>query len=155
MPVSGLDESAPRRARIGGAEFAWIEASPGQTGEPPRVWIHGFTGHRDDFIGVVPELARKRRVIAPDLRGHGDSIGIAGVYGWNFDQLVKDLIELLGADPCEQHLPRVRRITLANAEHHPHQENPRAWFEAVEAHLDDVDQAAHELAALRAKRSRA
>lgn len=85
MPVSGLDESAPRRTRIGEAEFAWIEASPGQTREPPRVWIHGFTGHRDDFIGVVPELSRKRRVIAPDLRGHGDSIGIAGVYGWNFD----------------------------------------------------------------------
>lgn len=295
MALSGLDESEPRRARIGGAEFAWIEASPAETREPPLVMVHGFTGHRDDFIGVLPELAKKRRVVVPDLRGHGDSVDTAGPYGWNFDQLVRDLVDLLdhfqiercdlfghsmggmltlrfalahperirslllmctapelpptlsrpgfeigadigdargidglqtlmekagrqdcsatiaawgerywlhhrrrlramtaqsfrgigtaffdfeslvdrlpeielptlvivgesdvdflpGADLFEQHLPRVERVTLADAEHHPHQENPRAWFDAVECHLDRVARAGHALAGIASER---
>jgi pimeloyl-ACP methyl ester carboxylesterase len=289
MPVSGIDESQPSRVRIGDAEFAWIEASPTETSEPPLVLIHGFTGHRDDFIGVLPELSQKRRVIAPDLRGHGDSSAREGAYGWNFDQLVIDLVDLLdhleidrcdlfghsmggmltlrfalahperirtlvfmctapelpntlsragfeigadigdargieglqelmekasrrdcsdmiagwgerywlhhrrrlramtpqsfrgigsaffdseslvhrlaeieaptlvivgesdvdfvpGADLFEQHLPRVKRLTLPEAEHHPHQENPSAWFSAMETHLDGADQAVNPLA---------
>ncbi len=281
MPVSGLDESEPRRARIGDAQFAWIEEGTARASEPPLVMVHGFTGHRDDFIEVAPELARKRRVIAPDLRGHGNSDANPGIYGWTFDQLMKDLIELFdhleiercdllghsmggmltlrfalahperirsllfmctapelpdtldgaafetgaeiadargmdglqalmekasrrdssetiagwgerywlhhrrrlcamtpqsfrgigtaffeseplvdrlaeieaptlvivgesdvdflpGADLFEHNLPSVTRITLADAEHHPHQENPNAWYAAVEAHLDGV-----------------
>lgn len=296
MALSGLDESEPRRVRIGGAEFAWIEASPAETREPPLVMVHGFTGHRDDFIGVLPELAKKRRVVVPDLRGHGDSVDAAGPYGWNFDQLVRDLVDLLdhfqiercdlfghsmggmltlrfalahperirslllmctapelpptlsrpgfeiGADICdargidrlqtlmekagrqdcsatiaawgerywlhhrrrlramtaqsfrgigtaffdfeslvdrlseielptlvivgesdvdflpgadlfERHLPRVERVTLADAEHHPHQENPRAWFDAIEGHLDRVARASHELAGIASERT--
>lgn len=296
MALSGLDESEPRRARIGGAEFAWIEASPAETREPPLVMVHGFTGHRDDFIGVLPELAKKRRVVVPDLRGHGDSVDAAGPYGWNFDQLVRDLVDLLdhfqiercdlfghsmggmltlrfalahperirslllmctapelpptlsrpgfeigadigdargidglqtlmekagrqdcsatiaawgerywlhhrrrlramtaqsfrgigtaffdfeslvdrlseieratlvivgesdvdflpGADLFERHLPRVERVTLADAEHHPHQENPRAWFDAIEGHLDRVARASHELAGIASERT--
>ena len=297
MPVSGLDESEPQRARIGGAEFVWIEESPAESSEPPLVLIHGFTGHRDDFIGVVPELAQKRRVIAPDLRGHGDSVVDAGVYGWNFDQLVRDVVDLLdhlGIDRCdlfghsmggmltlrfalahperirsllfmctapelpaslsrpgfeigaeigeargidflqelmekagrkdcsesiaswgerywlhhrrrlramtpesfrgigsaffdseslvdrlaeieaptlvlvgdsdvdflpgaelfEQHLRNVERLTLPDSEHHPHQENPRAWLAAVESHLDGVSQDANELANTASERIR-
>lgn len=296
MALSGLDESEPRRARIGGAEFAWIEASPAETREPPLVMVHGFTGHRDDFIGVLPELAKKRRVVVPDLRGHGDSVDAAGPYGWNFDQLVRDLVDLLdhfqiercdlfghsmggmltlrfalahperirslllmctgpelpptlsrpgfeigadigdargidglqtlmekagrqdcsatiaawgerywlhhrrrlramtaqsfrgigtaffdfeslvdrlseieratlvivgesdvdflpGADLFERHLPRVERVTLADAEHHPLQENPRAWFDAIEGHLDRVARASHELAGIASERT--
>jgi len=101
MPVSGLDESTACRARLAEGEFAWIDApdsSPGSAnvrGEAPLLLVHGFTGHRDDFIEIAPELSRKRRVIAPDLRGHGDSVGTAGSYGWSFDQLVKDLVDLL------------------------------------------------------------
>ncbi len=296
MALGGLDESEPRRARIGGAEFAWIEASPAETREPPLVMVHGFTGHRDDFIGVLPELAKKRRVVVPDLRGHGDSVDAAGPYGWNFDQLVRDLVDLLdhfqiercdlfghsmggmltlrfalahperirslllmctgpelpptlsrpgfeigadigdargidglqtlmekagrqdcsatiaawgerywlhhrrrlramtaqsfrgigtaffdfeslvdrlseielptlvivgesdvdflpGADLFERHLPRVERVTLADAEHHPHQENPRAWFDAIEGHLDRVARASHALAGIASERT--
>lgn len=269
-----------------------------ETSEPPLVLIHGFTGHRDDFISVVPELALKRQVIAPDLRGHGDSVAIEGGSGWNFDQLVKDLVDLLdhlgiercdlfghsmggmltlrfalthperirsllfmctapelpatlsrpgfeigadigdargidglqevmekagrrdcsetiagwgerywlhhrrrlramtpqsfrgigsaffdseslvdrlgeieaptlvivgesdvdflpGADLFERHLPRVKCLTLADAEHHPHQENPHAWFSAIETHLDGVRQGANELAGLASERTRA
>ncbi len=101
MPVSGIDESDPRRARLRGGEVVWIDESA-VTGaaapagrEPPLVLIHGFTGHRDDFIEVAPELARRRRVIAPDLRGHGDSEAKSGPCGFSFEQNIKDLIELL------------------------------------------------------------
>jgi pimeloyl-ACP methyl ester carboxylesterase len=289
MPVSGLDESEPERARIGDAEFTWIEEGAAGPTNPPLVLIHGFTGHRDDFIGVLPELARQRRVIAPDLRGHGDFDLASASYDWTFDQLVKDLVALLdhleiercdlfghsmggmltlrfalahperirsllfmctapelpatlgrrafeigadiadargmdglqelmekagredcsdtierwserywphhrrrlrsmtpdsfrgigtaffesqslvdrlaeikaptlvmvgeadvdflpGADLFEKNLPNVKRLTLADAEHHPHQENPKAWHAAIEAHLDGVQRAATPLA---------
>jgi pimeloyl-ACP methyl ester carboxylesterase len=62
---------------------------------------------------------------------------------------------LPGADLFEQHLPRVKRLTLEDAEHHPHQENPRAWFNAVEAHLDGVRQVANALADPAGERTRA
>ncbi len=101
MPVSGNDESEPRRAHIGDGEFKWIdqpissEAAPQRADSPPLLLVHGFTGHRDDFIEIAPELAKRRRVIAPDLRGHGDSYDQAGPYGWSFEQIVKDLVGLL------------------------------------------------------------
>lgn len=102
MPVSGVDESTPRFLQIGDAEFALIDSSPAETHEPPCLMIHGFTGHRDDFIGVVPRLSRERRVIVPDLRGHGDSVDKAGICGWSFDQLMKDVIGLLDALEIER-----------------------------------------------------
>ncbi len=118
MPVSGIDESEPRRARLADGRVAWIDEparspsrdafdrqpQPGRddaragrpaTKAPPLVLIHGFMGHRDDFIGVAPRLALGRRVIAPDLRGHGDSEANPGPFGWSFEQLVKDLLGLL------------------------------------------------------------
>ena len=287
MPVSGVDESEPQRANLGAGELAWVDLPCRDTNstEPPLVLLHGFTGHRDDFIEVLPRLAERRRVIAPDLRGHGNSVNQSGPHGWGFDQFVKDLIALLdhleiercdllghsvggfvalrfalahpervrtliflctapevpttlsktaleraadiadargieglqeivekagrpevsdtirgwgerywhhhrrrlgamspesyreigrafidspslverlstlthstlvlvgehdadwlpGADLFEQNLPRVDRITLDDAEHHPHQENSSAWLEAVEAHLAESAQQA-------------
>jgi len=47
---------------------------------------------------------------------------------------------LPGADLFENSLPHARRITLLDAEHHPHQENNSAWLAAVETHLDTVGQ---------------
>jgi pimeloyl-ACP methyl ester carboxylesterase len=95
MPASGLDHSKPHRARVGGMEMAWIEAGEARSGEPPLVLVHGFTGHRDDFLGVLEPLVEQRRVLVPDLRGHGDSSSEPGDLGWNFDQLINDLIAFL------------------------------------------------------------
>jgi len=64
-----------------------------------------------------------------------------------------DVDFLPGADLFEQHLPRVKRLTLPDAEHHPHQENPRAWFSAIETHLDDVGQATTALADIASERT--
>ena len=95
-PLSGLDESEPRFATTREGRFAWHEEGPHNT-TPPLLLLHGFTGHRDDFIGVMPRLARDRRVLAPDLRGHGDSENHAGRLGFSFEQLVNDLAAFLDA----------------------------------------------------------
>ncbi|HIF93882.1 MAG: alpha/beta hydrolase [Myxococcales bacterium] len=103
----GVDESEPCRDRVGESEFAWIDASAGEGTTPgalPLVLIHGFTGHRDDFVEVIPGLAQKRRVLVPDLRGHGDSEATPGPYGWGFEQMVKDLVDWLdhlGIERCD------------------------------------------------------
>lgn len=99
-PMTGVDESAPERVRIGDLELAWLELGPtapepAASPVPPLVLVHGFTGHRDDFIGIAPTLARHRRVIAPDLRGHGDSDSPAGASGYSFELLLRDLEGLL------------------------------------------------------------
>ncbi|MEM9175231.1 MAG: alpha/beta fold hydrolase [Myxococcota bacterium] len=93
-PATGFDESAPRFAQTTEGCVAYHEAG---TGEPALVILHGFTGHRDDFIGILPALGAGRRVLAPDLRGHGDSEAGPGASGWSFEQLVKDLLAFLDA----------------------------------------------------------
>ncbi len=48
-----------------------VDASSG--GGLPVVLLHGWTGSKEDFAAVVEPLAAQRRVIVPDLPGHGDS----------------------------------------------------------------------------------
>ena len=101
MPVSGVDESVPKVAETALGRVSWIEARPASAlaeDAVPLVLIHGFTGHRDDFIGVMSEIAelgQGRRVVVPDLRGHGNSDNKPGGLGWSFDQLVNDLVAFL------------------------------------------------------------
>lgn len=108
MPVSGIDESVFECARIGDVDLAWFEAGPTESSAdealPPLLLVHGFTGHRDDWIEVVPILAARRRTIAMDLRGHGDSKATSADSDYSFEQLVKDVIGLLdhlGIDRCD------------------------------------------------------
>jgi triacylglycerol lipase len=44
----------------------------GGAGEP-LVLLHGFGASRDNWIPVAKELARRFRIVAPDLPGYGDS----------------------------------------------------------------------------------
>lgn len=63
---AGLDK---RRARTSGGELAYLEAGDGE----PVLLLHGF--HLSSYLwrGLVPLLATRFRVIAPDLLGCGDS----------------------------------------------------------------------------------
>lgn len=45
----------------------------GNAGAPPLVLVHGGRDHCRNWDGVAGELRRDWHVIAPDLRGHGDS----------------------------------------------------------------------------------
>ena len=55
--------------------------------------LHGWSMRRDVFRPQVEGLSQQFRVIAADLRGHGDSSGFTN--GHEFDVLVDDLMELL------------------------------------------------------------
>ena len=54
-----------------GVAFTRLEGGVGV----PLVLVHGHTGARDDFEGVMPALAEDRPVVAVDLPGHGGSEG--------------------------------------------------------------------------------
>ncbi|TAQ86071.1 hypothetical protein B7494_g5617 [Chlorociboria aeruginascens] len=57
------------------------------------ILIHGFTGSSAVWKRNIPALARKYRVIVPDLRGHGDSDKTK--HGSHVSRLAMDLRELI------------------------------------------------------------
>jgi pimeloyl-ACP methyl ester carboxylesterase len=44
--------------------------------------IHGMGGSSDSWSGVIPLLAKKYRVVAPDLLGHGNPTSRAAIIRW-------------------------------------------------------------------------
>lgn len=59
----------------------------------PLVVVHGFMGSRLDFVDVRVQLARHRRVLFLDHRGHGESSWGGGPY--TISGLMRDLEEAL------------------------------------------------------------
>lgn len=57
------------RARVGDIDIHYLEAGSG----PPLVLLHGLGGSVGDWEHQVPVLSRQHRVIAPDLRGFGQT----------------------------------------------------------------------------------
>lgn len=60
------------------------------------VCIHGCAGHLEQWAPQIAHLAADYRVIAPDLRGHGQSQVVASAYSleeflWDFTQLLTQL----------------------------------------------------------------
>lgn len=91
-----------RRLAVGDIEIAFEDL--GDPAARPLVLVHGFTGHRDDFVNVRDALATRRRVLVPDLRGHGDSGRSARPEDYTFEAAVGDLLGLLDAldvDRCD------------------------------------------------------
>jgi pimeloyl-ACP methyl ester carboxylesterase len=59
--------------------------------------IHGMGGSSETWSGVIPRLAEKYRVIAPDLLGHGQSDKPRGDYSVGaFAVMLRDLLDELG-----------------------------------------------------------
>lgn len=73
MPVdeqrSAAAAGAPSRhlMRVGGVHIHWAELGRGH----PIVLLHGVCDSHRTWLKVAPELARTRRVLMPDLPGHG------------------------------------------------------------------------------------
>jgi pimeloyl-ACP methyl ester carboxylesterase len=88
-----------KRIRVGEIEVEYQEWG---RGERPFVLVHGFTGSRDDWREVAPVLARARRVVAPDLRGHGGSTNLGRADAYSFDLLAQDLVGFLNAMGIER-----------------------------------------------------
>lgn len=57
------------------------------------VLLHGFPLSREMWASQLTEIGKHYRVIAPDLRGHGESPAPEGVYTMN--EMADDVIELL------------------------------------------------------------
>jgi lipase len=70
----------------------------GTSGGPPLVCLHGITASGRQFRGLGDErLGQRFSVLAPDLRGHGES---GWQPPWNIDAHLSDLLETVGCEPA-------------------------------------------------------
>jgi pimeloyl-ACP methyl ester carboxylesterase len=70
----------------------------GEVGKPAVMLVHGLRDHARNWDWIANELAADYHVIAPDLRGHGDSdwtgVGTYGITDYVID--LADIIDALG-----------------------------------------------------------
>jgi pimeloyl-ACP methyl ester carboxylesterase len=69
--------------------LSYLDEGPG----PCVVLLHGFPLNRQMWAEQVSALGSMYRIIAPDLRGHGESSAPDGVY--TMDEMADDVIELI------------------------------------------------------------
>jgi pimeloyl-ACP methyl ester carboxylesterase len=79
---------------VHGVDLSWSERG---SGEPALVLCHGYTGSAHDWALQVDELARRRRVVTYDHRGHGHSTKVGRLEGYTTAQLAADLAAFLDA----------------------------------------------------------
>jgi pimeloyl-ACP methyl ester carboxylesterase len=73
-----------------------LVATEAGAGGRPLLLVHGFTGNRNDFDPVVEPLAELGwHVVAPDLRGHGDSGRLDDEGAYSFATFADDLVALV------------------------------------------------------------
>ncbi|RFS84899.1 alpha/beta hydrolase [Actinomadura spongiicola] len=80
--------------------FAVLEALPGSgvSERRPALLVPGFTGSKEDFLGVLQTLAASgRRVVSIDMRGQYESIGGDDPSAYTRAALAEDLASLLDA----------------------------------------------------------
>jgi abhydrolase domain-containing protein 6 len=75
----------------------YLEAGQGA----PLVLLHGYTGSKENWLPLMPELEQRWRVIAPDLPGWGDSERRTGDdYGYAAQaERIAGLLRLLSDEP--------------------------------------------------------
>ncbi|PCR90711.1 alpha/beta fold hydrolase [Natrinema ejinorense] len=83
------DDFEHGQARVNGVKLHYVTAGEG----PPLVLLHGWPQTWYEWRDVIPELAADHTVIAPDLRGLGDSE--APVSGYDKDTVATDVRELV------------------------------------------------------------
>ncbi|OCC23557.1 hypothetical protein MB02_10275 [Croceicoccus estronivorus] len=64
------------RCEIAGLEYSYL--TWGEQDSPPLLLVHGGLDHAAAWAPIAEALAIERRVIAVDLRGHGDSAHVPG-----------------------------------------------------------------------------
>lgn len=88
-------ETAGRTTRTidaGGVDLVVDEAGAGGR---PLLLVHGYTGGRNDFEPMLEPLADAGwHVVAPDLRGHGDSDDLDLEADYSLEIFAADLLEL-------------------------------------------------------------
>jgi pimeloyl-ACP methyl ester carboxylesterase len=83
----------PRNIRIHGHDVGYRMAGSG----PSLVLIHGMASSSEAWLPVIPALAERNTVIAPDLLGHGFSSKRGGDYSLgSLATAIRDLMAALG-----------------------------------------------------------
>src|SRR3954465_257826 len=84
-----------REITLHGHRVTYTEAGSG----PLVLLLHGIAGSGHTWDAVVPRLAERAHVIAPDLLGHGESAKPRGDYSLGaYASGVRDLLAALGHD---------------------------------------------------------
>jgi pimeloyl-ACP methyl ester carboxylesterase len=95
MTLNSVDELELREMILHGHPIAYLQAGSG----PVVVLIHGITSDSSTWRRVMPYLAARFTVIAPDLLGHGASAKPKGDYSLGAHaSAVRDLLVALGHD---------------------------------------------------------
>lgn len=112
-----------RRQDADGLDFFYREAGDAQA--PVLLLLHGFPSSSHQFRNVIPQLASRFRVIAPDLPGFGfTEVPAARNYAYTFDNMAKSLeafVDALGLDRYALYFfdygaPTGLRLALAHPE---------------------------------------
>jgi len=87
------EASTTRWTRVHGHDVAYRQAGTG----PLLVMVHGIAGSSGTWVPVMPLLAERFTVIAPDLLGHGESAKPRGDYSLGaYASGIRDLLGVLG-----------------------------------------------------------
>lgn len=63
---------------------------------PTVIMLHGLAESGEAWRPFVPYLARRARVVRLDLRGYGASTPMPADHPWRFEELVADVVALVG-----------------------------------------------------------
>ena len=102
LPLPGLgathselvrEAALTRWTKVHGHDVAYRQAGSG----PVLVMIHGIAGSSSTWVPVMPLLAERFTIIAPDLLGHGESAKPRGDYSLGaYASGTRDLLGVLG-----------------------------------------------------------
>jgi pimeloyl-ACP methyl ester carboxylesterase len=82
--------------KLGDVEVFYREAGPADA--PVILLLHGFLTASHMFRDLIPELAERYRVIAPDLPGFGNTVSPPrGVFAYSFDNLADVMARFVDA----------------------------------------------------------
>ena len=93
-------ETTLRRAEVGGVSVFYREA--GDPGRPVILLLHGFPTSSHQFRDLIPRLADRYHVIAPDLPGFGFTIAPQG-FEYTFARLAETIAAFTDAIGVERY----------------------------------------------------
>src|SRR6516164_7885103 len=70
-PMATSTEPQSHTLTVNGLTLNYLEW--GRAGAPPIVCVHGYTGSADAFNALARHLQDRYRILALDVRGHGES----------------------------------------------------------------------------------
>jgi pimeloyl-ACP methyl ester carboxylesterase len=92
-----LNDLHDRELAVGGARLHYAVGGDG----PAVVLVHGLGGTVENWRGFAPELARRHRVLVPDLPGHGRSEALPGKIR-HLDPYADAVVSMLEAEGIER-----------------------------------------------------